>query len=79
VKVLNFAHAAFKQPQQLTRVAYLFAFGYRPDVVIELDGFNETALAFENGRTLTHPLYPSAPCGKRRRASTARIRRGRPS
>lgn len=61
VKVLGGAHAAYKQPQQLNKVAYFFAHGYRPEVVINLDGFNEVANGFRNGKTGTHPLYPTAP------------------
>jgi hypothetical protein len=61
VKVLNFAHPGHKQPQQLMRVAWLFSLGYRPDVVINIDGFNEVALAWENAARGTHPLYPSYP------------------
>jgi hypothetical protein len=73
VKLLNYAHATFKEPQQLTRIAYLFAFGYRPDLVIELDGFNETALAYENARSRTKPaLSQRARVGR----AGARVRRG---
>lgn len=61
VRVLNYAHAAYKEPQQLMRLAYLFSLGYRPDAVINLDGFNEIALAYENATLGTSPLYPSYP------------------
>lgn len=61
VVFLNGAHAAHKQPQQVTRVALLLTFGYRPDLVINLDGFNEMALAAENSGGNMHPLWPSAP------------------
>lgn len=58
VVVLDFATPMFKQPQQLMRLAWLASFGYRPDAVIELDGFSEVAFGLENARTGTHPLYP---------------------
>jgi hypothetical protein len=58
---LNGAHAAHKSPQMVNRVALLLSFGYRPDVVIALDGFNETALALDNASGQMNPLWPSAP------------------
>lgn len=58
VVVLGFAHPAFKEPQQLARVSYLFSLGYRPDAVINLDGFNEVAVSLESGRQGTSPVYP---------------------
>ncbi len=61
IRLLRGAHAAYKQPQQLNKVAYLLSHGYRPDVVINLDGFNEFALGLQNTMTGTHPLYPSPP------------------
>lgn len=61
VVLLNGAHAAHKQPQQVTRLAVLLTFGYRPDLVIALDGFNETVLAAENVGGAIHPLWPTAP------------------
>lgn len=61
VVFLNGAHAAHKQPQQVTRVAVLLAFGYRPDLVLALDGFNESALAVDNALGGLNPLWPSAP------------------
>jgi hypothetical protein len=60
--VLNYAHATYKQPQQVGRLSYLLSFGYEPDVVLEVDGFNEVALALENAiESQVNPLYPSAP------------------
>lgn len=57
--LLNFAHGGFKQPQQALRLLYLLSLGAKPEAVLELDGFNEVAVAFENGRALgIHPLYP---------------------
>jgi hypothetical protein len=59
--VLNYAHASYKQPQQAGRLMFLFALGHRPEVVLEVDGFNEVALGLENGKSAVHPIYPSAP------------------
>ncbi len=52
------ARGAFKQPQQATFLAYLFSLGYRPHVVINIDGFNEVALAATNARHGVDPRYP---------------------
>ncbi len=60
--VLNYAHAAYKQPQQVGRLSYLFALGCEPEAVLEIDGFNELALGYENACDGgVHPVYPSAP------------------
>ena len=61
LRVLNYAHAAYKQPQQATRLAFLFTLGHRPDAVICIDGFDEVASALANAHMGSHPLYPSAP------------------
>lgn len=61
VRLLNYAHHSYKQPQQVMRIAYLFSLGYRPDAVIALDGFNEVALGMQNLLDGTHPVYPAAP------------------
>lgn len=60
VELFCCAHDAYKQPQQLNKLAYLCARGIRPDLVIELDGFNELALARANAVEHTDPLYPTA-------------------
>jgi hypothetical protein len=60
VELFCCAHDAYKQPQQLNKLAYLLARGIRPDLVIELDGFNELALARANAIDHTDPLYPTA-------------------
>ena len=61
VSVLNFGHAAYKQPQQLMRIAYLFSLGYVPDAVINLDGFNEVTGTLQNSSHRIHPSYPPPP------------------
>lgn len=59
IRVLNYARAAHKAPQQLTHAAYLFSLGLAPDVVLCLDGFNELAVAARNAKQGTHPALPS--------------------
>jgi len=58
IKFLNYARPAFKQPQQLMEVAYLFNLGIQPDAVVNLDGFNECAFAWSNIKVGAHPIYP---------------------
>ena len=61
VRILNYAHASHKQPQQVMRLAYLFSLGYRPDCVINIDGFNEVAFGCDNGSSGMNPVYPAYP------------------
>jgi hypothetical protein len=54
-----FALGGYKQPQQLMTLAYLLALGRKLDIVINLDGFNEVALAYgENWPAGVFPFYP---------------------
>lgn len=57
--VRNFARASFKQPQQLMIVNFMLALGLRPDVLINIDGFNEAAIGTRNSRVDAHPAFPS--------------------
>lgn len=59
VHLVNLALAAHKQPQQLIQLAYLLGLGIVPDVIVNLDGFNELAVAAENTNLKTHPAFPS--------------------
>ncbi|MCE9594184.1 MAG: hypothetical protein K8S98_08320 [Planctomycetes bacterium] len=61
VRVWGEGRSTFKEPQQANELAYALTFGVRPDLVIVIDGFNDVALAVENGWEGTHPLYPWAP------------------
>jgi hypothetical protein len=45
VRVHGLARGAHKQPQQALSLSWLLAHGALPDAVIELDGFNEVAVA----------------------------------
>ncbi len=60
IRLLNYARPSFKQPQQLNTVGYLVAAGLRPDWVINLDGFNEVAVAWSNLGLGLHPIQPSS-------------------
>lgn len=59
VRVFNAGRGGFRQPQLLHLFEYLYAIGYRPDIVIEIDGFNEVALGLANARAGVHPVMPS--------------------
>jgi hypothetical protein len=57
---LKFGRGGFKEPQQASYVSYLLALGFKPKVVINIDGFNEVTLGNTNASLGTNPLYPSA-------------------
>jgi hypothetical protein len=59
VDLMQYGRGGFKQPQHLLRTAQLFAFGVKPDLVINLDGFNEVALGTNNTSAGMYPGYPS--------------------
>jgi len=61
VVILSHGRGSFKQPQQVMLVAYLLGLGYRPDVILNIDGFNEVALGADNASIGAHPLYPHWP------------------
>lgn len=61
VQLFNQGRGAFKQPQQTTLCAYLLALGWRPDALVEIDGFNELALGNHNAKSGVHPLQPWFP------------------
>ncbi len=61
VVIESWALGGYKQPQQLMTLAWLLARGEAPDVVVNLDGFNEIALPrTENLRHGINPFYPRA-------------------
>ncbi len=61
VAVESYALGGYKQPQQLMTLAWLLARGEAPDVVVNLDGFNEVTLPrVENLEGGVHPFYPRA-------------------
>ncbi len=59
IHFLEHGRGAFKQPQQVVLVGFLLSMGYRPDAVLNIDGFNEVALGHDNAVRGTHPVYPS--------------------
>ncbi|MFT5287601.1 MAG: hypothetical protein ACI8TQ_003789 [Planctomycetota bacterium] len=59
IAVLGHGRESFKQPQQVMLLAYFFALGLRPDVVVNLDGFNEVGIGLLNPELGVHPLFPS--------------------
>lgn len=61
VVIESYAHGGYKQPQQLMILAWLLALGEAPDVVINLDGFNEITLPrVENLEGGVNPFFPRA-------------------
>jgi hypothetical protein len=62
VNVSKHAQGGFRQPQQLHLLLYLLSIGFEPEVVVELDGFNEVALGAANAREGIHPAMPWVHC-----------------
>ncbi|HUQ69121.1 MAG TPA: hypothetical protein VM165_06350 [Planctomycetaceae bacterium] len=48
IRIVRLAMSGYKQPQQLMSLSYLLALGGEFDYVINIDGFNEIALAVED-------------------------------
>jgi hypothetical protein len=46
IKVYSLALGGYKEPQQLLTLQYLLSLGYKFDLVINIDGFNEAALSY---------------------------------
>jgi hypothetical protein len=59
VELWNLSVAAQKQPSHLHRLTGVLAEGWKPDLVICIDGYNELALAAENLSAGVDPVYPS--------------------
>lgn len=57
----RYARGGFKQPQQVNMLNWFLGQGYTPEIVINMDGFNESALSMDNVARGTSPLYPSIP------------------
>ncbi|MEM7051102.1 MAG: hypothetical protein AAF604_15640 [Acidobacteriota bacterium] len=61
VRISSHAQPGFKQPQQLMTLAWLMSHDETPDIVINLDGFNDVALPMaENLPAGTYPFFPRA-------------------
>ena len=57
---LGFANGAYKQPQQLLVLSYFLSVGQDLDMVINIDGFNEAALSYQNVKSgLEHSMPAS--------------------
>lgn len=58
--ILSLAIGGYKQPQQLINLNYLLALGQEFDMVINIDGFNEVALANINNQNGLDFVMPSS-------------------
>jgi hypothetical protein len=56
--IYTFALGGYKQPQQLLALTYFLALGAKIDLVLNLDGFNEVALAPAENAGKVYPFYP---------------------
>jgi hypothetical protein len=61
VVIVNFGRGANRQPQQLVRALFMLGSGVRPDAIVAIDGFNESAFGHANAEKGVHPLYPYWP------------------
>jgi len=61
VEVIGHAREAYKQPQQVMLLVHLLALGLEPDVVVNIDGFNEVAIGLLNHVTGLDPSFPAHP------------------
>ncbi|MCG8588886.1 MAG: hypothetical protein MJE66_06305 [Proteobacteria bacterium] len=59
VVLISLAVGGYKQPQQLIQLQYALLLGFDFDLVLNLDGFNDIALAGHNAVAGSHPIYPS--------------------
>jgi hypothetical protein len=59
ITIYSMAQGAAKQPQQVMALVMLQTLGQRPDIVLNLDGYNEFGIGYENVRYSTHPIFPS--------------------
>jgi hypothetical protein len=59
VIVLCLAQNSGKAPQQVMALAMLRALGQHVDLVLNLDGFNEFAVGYQNLSRGVHPVFPS--------------------
>jgi len=58
IRLHNVACPGHKQPQHALTLEWLLVQGWKPDGVLLLDGFNELAVAAENGKAGVNPLFP---------------------
>lgn len=59
VIVLNFALPGFRQPQQLTSLAYFLSIGQKFDLILNIDGFNEVVTSWKNWSDGAEPSFPA--------------------
>ena len=61
VRILNFSMGALKQPGQLFYLNYFLSLGQEFDIIVNLDGYNDTVGAIFN---LTGGIHPAMPLGE---------------
>jgi hypothetical protein len=59
IVIYSMAQGAAKQPQQVMALAMMQTLGRQADVVLNLDGYNEFAIGYQNVSFDTHPIFPS--------------------
>ena len=69
---VNLALFGYKQPQQLTTLAYLMSIGGQFDLVLNIDGFNEVAASTSWRTPATTSIQRSREAGTLDSARTTR-------
>lgn len=57
--LINLATGGYKKPQQIFYLQYALLSGFEFDAVLNIDGFNEMVLAYQNMISGINPLFPS--------------------
>lgn len=57
--LINLATGGYKQPQQLFHIQYALLAGFEFDAILNIDGFNDLALANDNINNQINPIFPS--------------------
>jgi len=59
IVLISLATGGYKQPQQLFHLQYALLAGFEFDAILNIDGFNDLALAVDNFDNGINPLFPS--------------------
>lgn len=59
VRILNLASGSLKQPQHEIRLAVALDRGWRPELVLLIDGFNELVYPVQNAQFGVEPTFPA--------------------
>ena len=58
IEIIGISAGAWRQPQPLQALSYLYSLGVSPKLIISIDGFNEAANPYYMNNNETFPIYP---------------------